>query len=157
MELSKFLDESLNFLKRCRHRDDKENILFTEVKTSVEKSFHRTITIENFRQLLSVVPDFYSHSWEKGNRVRQAQLAINFESDCPKVKTFDYFNNRQDVLKQRMTDLCISDYRKAMKSMPVRLLTEEESDLIANPLKYQMWHHSFDPHTQVSKIEEAYL
>ena len=76
---------------------------------------------------------------------------------CPKVKTFDYFNNRQDVLKQRMTDLCISDYRKAMKSMPVRLLTEEESDLIANPLKYQMWHHSFDPHTQVSKIEEAYL
>lgn len=33
----------------------------------------------------------------------------------------------------------------------------QEADLIANPLKYQMWHHSFNPHTQIPVVLEASL
>ena len=35
IEQSHFIDESLNFLQRCRHRNDSNKILFAEVKESV--------------------------------------------------------------------------------------------------------------------------
>ena len=32
-----------------------------------------------------------------------------------------------------------------------------EAELIADPLKYQMWHHTFDPHTEVPRVKPAQL
>ena len=61
-------------------------------------------------------------------------------------------------MRQRLTEICLASYRDFMgKSGPIHGLTEEEADLIAHPLTYQMWHHSFDPHTQVPKLEMADL
>ena len=34
---------------------------------------------------------------------------------------------------------------------------DREAELIAHPLKYKMWHHSFDPHTEVPVLAEASL
>ena len=39
-----------------------------------------------------------------------------------------------------------------MAKTSLNLDSDEESDLIANPVRYQMWHHSFDPHTQVPRV-----
>ena len=65
LEVAKFIDESLNFLQRCRHNADNPQVLFSEVKVSVERTFARTVTIELFRQILTVVPDLYKHEWER--------------------------------------------------------------------------------------------
>lgn len=59
LEVAKYIDESLNFLQRCRHTADNPQIFFSEVKASVERTYARTITLSLFRQLLSVVPDFF--------------------------------------------------------------------------------------------------
>ena len=90
LEQAKFIDDSLNFLKRCRHKDE-SGILFSELKASVAKSYHRSITEDNFRQLLTVVPDFYSHNWEKGSSTRHAQLSLDFESDAVTIKNINFF------------------------------------------------------------------
>ena len=44
-----------------------------------------------------------------------------------------------------------------MSKVKSSLKSEQEADLIKNPIKHQMWHHSFDPHSQVPKIELASL
>ena len=49
LEQARFIDESLNFLKRCRHRNETTGVSFGEVKESVAKSFSRTLTEESFR------------------------------------------------------------------------------------------------------------
>jgi hypothetical protein len=48
-------------------------------------------------------------------------------------------------------------FNQAMGRIKLQIQSDEEADLIANPLKYQMWHHSFDPHTQVPVLPEACL
>ena len=69
-ELARYLDESLNFLIACRHRGENTHmLLFSEVKASVERTYARSLTQNHFRQLLSVVPDLYSHDWEKNELV----------------------------------------------------------------------------------------
>ena len=49
IEFSQFIDESMNFIKRCRRTNDIGLITFSEVKTSIEKSYGRTITLSQFR------------------------------------------------------------------------------------------------------------
>ena len=78
LEACKFIDDSLNFLQHCRHKEGNSKILFSEVKASVEKSFARSISISIFRQILNLVPDFFSHSWERDRATRDPVLAINF-------------------------------------------------------------------------------
>ena len=45
LESARFIDESMNFLKRCRHKDTSNMILFSEVQTSVAQTFSRTVTV----------------------------------------------------------------------------------------------------------------
>ena len=61
-EVSKYMDNSLAFIKHCRKAQG-GTITFNEVKSSVEKTYARNLTVGMFRQLLSVVPDLYEHSW----------------------------------------------------------------------------------------------
>ena len=43
---------------------------FKEVCQHIERVNGRTITVQHLRQLLTLVPDFYDHSWEtKGREV----------------------------------------------------------------------------------------
>lgn len=119
LEQARFIDDSLNFLKQCRHKGESNGILFTEVRASVAKSFSRTVTEDNFRQLLTVVPDFYTHEWVKGSSTKPYQLAIDFESDTTTFKNLSYFRERQEVLKQRLTDLCVDAYREVMAKVSI--------------------------------------
>ena len=48
LEQARYIDESLNFLKRCRHKNE-GGILFSELKESVAKSYARSISIDVFR------------------------------------------------------------------------------------------------------------
>ena len=54
-----------------------------------------------------------------------------------------------------MLDLCLVAYKAYTDQLQIE--SEEEADLIAYPLKYQMWHHTFKPHEQVPQIELASL
>ena len=49
IEVSQFIDESMNFIKRCRRTNDSGSILFSEIKTSIAKSYGRTVTLSQFR------------------------------------------------------------------------------------------------------------
>lgn len=40
-----------------------ECILFTDVIDSVKSTFGRDMNVNIFRQLLSIVPELYSHEW----------------------------------------------------------------------------------------------
>jgi hypothetical protein len=40
-------------------------------------------------------------------------------------------------------------YKEVMLNKTDIITDPYEAELIADPLKYQMWHHTFDPHTQV--------
>ena len=44
-----FIDESMNFIKRCRRMNDIGFITFSEIKISIAKSFGRTINLSHFR------------------------------------------------------------------------------------------------------------
>ena len=44
MEISRFVDESMNFIKRCRKANDGAKVHFSELKTSIEKTFARSVT-----------------------------------------------------------------------------------------------------------------
>ena len=93
LEQARFIDESLNFLKRCRHKNE-NGIPFSELKESVAKSHSRTLSEDSFRQLLSVVPDHYSHSWVAGSSTKASQLNVDFESGAATVKSINFFRQR---------------------------------------------------------------
>ena len=63
------------------------------------------------------------------------------------VKSINFFRQRQEILKERLIDLCVPVYQEAMGKVSLNLENEDEADMIANPVKYQAWHHSFNPHT----------
>ena len=44
------------------------------------------MTVNQFRQLLSVVPDFYTHSWITSKGSSKAVLAVDFERDVKKME-----------------------------------------------------------------------
>jgi len=90
LDQARFIDDSLNFLKRCRHKNETA-IPFSELKESIAKSHSRTITEDSFRQLLSVVPDHYSHSWIAGSSSKPNQLSIDFESGAANIKSINFF------------------------------------------------------------------
>ena len=48
-EALQFIDESMNFIKRCRRVNEIGNITFAEVKTSIAKTYSRTINLSHFR------------------------------------------------------------------------------------------------------------
>jgi len=77
-------------------------VLFRELKASVEKTFARSISMRLFRQILTIAPDFYNHSWEKTKG--EPALAVEFSQGSPIQKNLSFFTDRQEVLRQRLTD-----------------------------------------------------
>lgn len=54
------LDSALSFLKHSRKQ---ECVHFSEVCESVKASFGRDMNVNIFRQILTIVPEFYTHAW----------------------------------------------------------------------------------------------
>lgn len=60
VELQGYLDNSLDFLKRCRGQGGN----FNEIKKSIETTHGKKFEISHFRQILYVAPDFYTYKYE---------------------------------------------------------------------------------------------
>ena len=52
-------------------------------------------------------------------------------------------------MRKKLLDLCLGAYNKVMMDRSDVITDADEAKLIADPLKYQMWHHTFDPNTDV--------
>lgn len=55
-------------------------------------------------------------------------------------------------MKQRLTELCCEFYREFMAKNK-----SADSIEIGDPIKAQMWHHSFNPHKEVAEVPMASL
>jgi predicted component of type VI protein secretion system len=66
------VDQALLYLK---NRQQKERPYFQELAKSVETFSKHQFTINTFRQLMTLVPDFYQHDW------LNSQLTVSFASD----------------------------------------------------------------------------
>ena len=144
-----YIDESMNFIKRCRRTNEIGNITFAEVKTSIAKTYGRTINLSHFRQLLTVVPEFYTHSWDKVKGQKNYQVTIDFCDGSNSTKNLDFFEKRKTILREKLTKICVREYKEVMDRTEVAKESKAQAELVNNPLKYQQWHHSFDPHTQI--------
>ena len=136
IDVSQFIDESMNFIKRCRRSNESGSILFTEIKTSIEKSYGRTVTLAHFRQLLTVVPEFYSHSWEKVTSQKDYQLTIDYGQNENSTKKLDFFEKRRKLLKERLIERCIQVYWEVMEQTQIGKDSQVQAQIIANPLKH---------------------
>lgn len=65
MQSGSMIDDCLSFLVQCRKSAVGAVVTFAEVKQSVEKTHAKTVTVNHFKQLLTLCPDLYEHSWEK--------------------------------------------------------------------------------------------
>jgi hypothetical protein len=75
LELQGYLDNSLDFLKRCRGQGGN----FNEIKKSIESTFGKKFEVTHFRQIMHVAPDFYSYKYEQVNQFSTPQLFIDFK------------------------------------------------------------------------------
>lgn len=119
IDASQFIDESMNFIKRCRRVNEVGVITFAEVRTSIEKSYGRTINLTHFRQLLTIVPEFYTHSWEKAPGAREYQLSIDFGQTENSTKNLEFFEKRKKLLKDRLVERCIQVYKNVMEKTEI--------------------------------------
>ncbi len=58
-----------------------------------------------------------------------------------------------------MIELCLSAYKTFVekKFSSPQISAGPQSEILRDPVKYQMWHSSFDPHTEVPQLPEAEL
>ena len=81
---------------------------------------------------------------------------IDFQNDSNSTKLREFFVERKRLLKERLIQISITHYKTFMEPKLCNLSSEWQ-DLVSDPLKYQQWHHSFDPHVQIPKVKEADL
>lgn len=96
---------------------------------------------------MTIVPDFYSHSWEREKGSPEPALAVDFGQGSPMHKKLGFFKERQFKLKEKLTERCLLYYQEFVSKTGLIAKTRDEHDLIKEPLKYQQWHHSFDPNS----------
>ena len=99
LELVTCLDQSLVFLKECRKS---EYVLFSDVCESV-KIMGRELTINTFRQILAISPDFYSHCWVN------SKLAIDIACD---LKLNNATLTRRETFKAKVLQRCTDAFKK---------------------------------------------
>ena len=84
--MANHIDCTLNFLKSRKEKPD-PFILFRDVQNSVATTSRKTLTFNQFRQILHLVPDLYDHKWAVMPVVSQKEpvLTICFktENDLP--------------------------------------------------------------------------
>ena len=77
VDLVGFIDQSLTFLKQCRKLD---RVFFLDVCESVKTSFGRDLNVNILRQILKVVPEFYTHSWVRSKLVIDCNQDLKIQS-----------------------------------------------------------------------------
>ena len=71
------------------------------------------------------------------------------------------FQARRKELKGKLTELCINAYEEFCKSPQAKKIRDsspgEARLLNRDPRENRMWHHSFDPHSQIPQVPLAEL
>ena len=127
------LDSCVSFLKHGRRM---ESLSFTEVCESVKQTFGREMNVNIFRQILSIVPEFYTHAWING------QLTLEATQDLRSPQTVE---QRLAKMNQRL-----------MERVRTKFFEFCESHQISDPQRYienRVWHHAFDPNIEASDVE----
>jgi len=80
------LDSMINFFKL-----KKKIPRFEMIRNNMEMTLKRTITIEQFKQILFLAPYFYIYKWEKTDKTNEYDLVIDFPEDfADRIKVFVY-------------------------------------------------------------------
>lgn len=76
LELLKFVDNTLNFLKSCRRQS---SCTFDDLKKSIERTNARSFDLDSFKQILFLMPKSFTHRWDSlGGK---ATLMIDFPEE----------------------------------------------------------------------------
>ena len=110
-----------------------------------------------FRQILTVAPDFYSHSWEKLSNYREPQLIIGFpEPESIETEQLDRreLSERNEIFKKRLLERTKRYHEKFMHT-----LKEATPALYKdhNPEEEQTWFHLFNLERDTEPIPLADL
>ena len=76
-DMAKYIDISLNFLKSRKTTagiqvSNSTYIPFTDIKQSVSITQRKQLTIKHFKQILTIMPDHWTHKWQG------SELMVNF-------------------------------------------------------------------------------
>ena len=70
------LDSMINFFKL-----KKKIPRFEMIRNNMEMTLKKTITIDQFKQILFIAPHFYIYKWEKAEKTNEYDLVIDFPED----------------------------------------------------------------------------
>ena len=148
LDILKYLDNSLNFLKSCRRQT---SCSFDELKKSIEKTNGKQFELESFKQILFLLPESYIHSWNF--LWGRTSLMIDFPDEEKQISQ-QKMEQRQSLLKKTLIEETIKHYSKFVREMSE--LDQNDPILRIDPLKSKMWHNKFEVH-QVPPIPMADL
>lgn len=131
------LDSCINFLKNSRKI---ESLQFTDVCDSVKQTFGRDMNINIFRQILSIAPEMYVHTWVNN------KMTIGATQDLTVASTLDA---RLQTVKQRLMEKTVQTFVEFCARNSI-----SDSDQY---IRSKCWHHAFDPHSEVEDVKLAPL
>jgi len=80
------LDSMINFFKL-----KKKIPRFEMIRNNMEMTLKRTITLEQFKQILFLAPYFYIYKWEKVDKTNEYDLVIDFPEDfADRIKVYNH-------------------------------------------------------------------
>ena len=136
LEILKCLDNSLNFLKKCRKQN---SCTFDELKKSIEKTNGRQFECATFKQILFIYPEAYGYKWENNQTTLLIDFPENEENFLSLTKLEDRFNHLKKLLLERT-----KTYHDTFLSEEFK---EQDASQFSNVFETKMWHHKFDPHS----------
>jgi hypothetical protein len=136
IQVGSMLDECLSFLIQCRKQNVGAVLTFNELKQSVERTHGKTVTTNHFRQLLTLSPELYNHSWEKVAGSPAPQLTVEFGpvGEPNTLYSAGYFEKRKQELRSKVIDYSCAAYRDFVAAK----FTQAEvaaSQILADPVK----------------------
>ena len=127
------LDSCVSFMKHGRRM---ESLPFAEVCESVKQTFGREMNVNIFRQILTIVPEFYTHAWING------ALTLEATQDLRSPQTVE---QRLSRMNQRLME--------RTKAQFVEFCARQHIDDPQSYIDNRVWHHAFDPNAEASEVE----
>ena len=119
-----------------------------DLRSSIQATTHRTFELTHFRRLLAVVPENYTHRWEKIER--DYRLLVDFPQE-------QIVNDLTLAARTRSVRERLLGRTRELHSAHLRARAEAEGApklLEFDPDRAGAWHSSFDAHS-VPEVEPA--
>ena len=83
-----------------------------------------------------MVPEFYTHSWDKVKGQKNYQVVIDFCESANSTKHLDFFAQRKTILREKLIEICVKEYKEVMERTEIANESKAQAELVNNPLKY---------------------